>query len=114
MQVSTICSLVRTEDEVSGTFYRRLYLRFIEEFVNKFNIENKNIKKVLELLKQDALEWRKVAFKVRYNKEIVLQTRMLLQALETIFNLEKEIFEILLLEGKNINKTKEKIRDDKE
>lgn len=99
MQVSTICSLIRTEDEVSGTFYRRLYLRFVQRFIEKFEIKNENMDKIVEMLTEDAGEWKKIAFKVRYTKDILEQTKKLIEALEKIYNLEKNIFELILKEN---------------
>lgn len=91
--VSSNSVLVRRQDEISGTCFRSMFKAYLQRIQKKFGSSSEGLNEVIEMMTHVEVEWRAIAFKLRYNKSDVLhRSQMFLTHLKNIQQLEQALF----------------------
>ncbi|WP_024833303.1 BtrH N-terminal domain-containing protein [Ruminiclostridium josui] len=91
--------MLRRQDELNGTCFRSLYIKFLKDMFEQKIIEREKWTSLVRILNDLEDKWKIITFKIRYFKGSVIEkSDIFLSALEQIYSLEK----ILTMELMNI------------
>lgn len=85
--VNGVCYIVRQQDELNGSCFRSLYLRYLNDL--KENYPDLDLSDIITFLEGSEEVWRKIAYKLRYSKDdIVVKTQQMIDYLDCIYEYE--------------------------
>lgn len=88
--VAGICYIVRQQDELNGSCFRTLYLRYLYDTNNSY--EELNLDSIISLLEKSEKCWRKISYKLRYSKDdVIIKTQQMIDCLKVIYELEFKV-----------------------
>lgn len=85
--VNGICYIVRQQDELNGSCFRTLYLRYLYDL--KENYKELELEPVISVLEGSEEVWRNIAYKLRYSKDdIIIKTQQMIDYFEAVYEYE--------------------------
>ncbi len=91
------CYIIRQQDELNGSCFRSLYLKYIREVTSCYGNDTEELKRIIEYLEESESVWKTISYRLRYSKDNILsKAHIFIENLKRIYELEKKMAELML------------------